>query len=86
VGRFLRHSVYTFSGALAPDGILPGATIAVYVQVLRSPVLEALLHGSPAAGAPKFAAWYKEWNYGTFAEGAIYVRPGGHHVGHRPTL
>jgi len=30
------------------------------------------------------AAWYKEWNYGTFAEGATYIRLGGHHVGHRP--
>jgi len=23
---------------------------------------------------PNFAAWYKEWNYGTFAEGATYIR------------
>jgi len=29
---------------------------------------------------PNFAAWYKEWNYGTFAEGATYIRLGGHHV------
>jgi len=29
---------------------------------------------------------YKEWNYRTFAEGATYMRPGGHHVGHRPTF
>jgi len=42
--------LYTFSGALAPDGILPGAIFTVYVQVLRSAVLAALLHGSPAAG------------------------------------
>jgi len=41
---------------------------------------------SSSGRQPKFAAWYKEWNYGTFAEGAIYIRPGGHHVGHRPTL
>jgi len=33
---------------------------------------------------PNFAAWYREWNYGTFAEGATYIRLGGHHVGHRP--
>jgi len=30
------------------------------------------------------AAWYKEWDYGTFTEGATYIRLGGHHVGHRP--
>jgi len=41
---------------------------------------------SSSGRQPKFAAWYKEWNYGTFAKGAIYIRPGGHHVGHRPAL
>ena len=30
--------------------------------------------------------WYKEWNYGTFAEGATYIRLRGHHVGHRPAF
>jgi len=35
---------------------------------------------------PNFATWYKEWNYGTFAEGATYIRLGDHHVRHRPTL
>ena len=35
---------------------------------------------------PKFAAWDKEWNYGTSAEGATYIRHGGHHVYHRPTF
>jgi len=35
---------------------------------------------------PKFGAWDKEWNYGTFAEGATYIRQGGHYVWHRPTF
>ena len=35
---------------------------------------------------PNFAAWYKEWRYRTFAEGATYIRLGGHHIGHRPTF
>jgi len=35
---------------------------------------------------PKFAAWHKEWNYRTFAEGATYIRQGGHHVGQLPTF
>jgi len=30
--------------------------------------------------------WYKEWNYGTFAEGVTYIQLGGHHVGHRRTF
>jgi len=61
---------------------------SLYVQVLRSPVLAALLHGTPAAGGtqPNYAAWYTEWNYVTFAEGANYIWLGGHHVRHRPTF
>jgi len=35
---------------------------------------------------PNFAAWYKEWNYRTFADSATYIRQGGHHVGHQPTF
>jgi len=41
---------------------------SLYIQVLYSPVLAALRH------QPNFAAWYKEWNYWTFAEGATYIR------------
>jgi len=41
---------------------------------------------SSSGRQPNFAAWYKEWNYGTFADGATYIRQGGHHVGHRPTF
>jgi len=39
---------------------------------------------SSSGHQPNFAAWYKEWNYGTSAEGATYIRQDGHHVGHRP--
>jgi len=56
------------------------------VQVLPSPILAALLHGTPAAGVSQTAAWYKKWDYGTFADGATYVWLGGHQVGHRPTF
>jgi len=41
---------------------------------------------SSSGRQPNFVAWYKEWNYGTFADGAAYIRLGGHHVGHRPTF
>jgi len=41
---------------------------------------------SSSGPQPNFAAWYKEWNYGTFVEGATYIRLCGHHVGHRPTF
>jgi len=59
---------------------------SLYVQVLHSPILAALLHGTPTAGISQTEARYKEWNYGPFSEGAAYIRLGGHHVGHRPTF
>ena len=37
-------------------------------------------------GQPNFAALYKEWSYGTFAEGTTYIRLGDHHFVHRPTF
>jgi len=37
------------------------------VQALHSPVLATLLHSTRAVGLSQTAAWYKEWNYGTFA-------------------
>jgi len=51
-GRLLgRYTIYTFLVTVAPDGILAGAKFTLgYVQVLRSPILAALLHGTPAAG------------------------------------
>jgi len=38
---------------------------------------------SSSGRQPNFAAWYKEWNYRTFSEGAsaTYIQQGGHHVG-----
>ena len=58
------------------------------VQVLRSPILAALLHDTPAAVVSQTLrrGTHKEWNYGAFAEGATYIRLGGHHVGDRPTF
>jgi len=40
---------------------------SVCIQVLHYPILAALLHGTRAVGISQFMAWYKEWNYGTFA-------------------
>ena len=41
------YTIYTFLGAFAPDEILKNS---LCVQVLRSHILAALLHGTPAAG------------------------------------
>jgi len=59
---------------------------SLYVQALRCPILEALLHSTPAAGISQTVAWYTEWNYGTFTEGATFIRLGTHDVGFRPTF
>jgi len=58
------------------------------VQVLRSPILAALLHGTPAAGVSQTLRrgtrnWITERLH---AEGATCIRLGGHDVGHRPTF
>jgi len=34
-------------------------------------MLAVLLHSTPAVGVSQTSAWYKEWNYGTFAEGTF---------------
>ena len=57
------------------------------VQVLPSPILAALLHGTPAAGLSQtLRRGTRKWNYGTFADGAPYIPLGCHDVGHRPTF
>ena len=56
------------------------------VHVLHSPVLAVLLHGTPTAGSAKLCGVVQGMELRNFAEGATYVRLGGHHVGHRPTF
>jgi len=82
----LARYIYIFAGS-CPLTEFCQVQSSLYDQVLRSLLLAALLHGTPCSGRqPNFAAWYKEWNYGTFAEVATYIRLGGHHVGHQPTF
>jgi len=69
----LIHHIYTFGGSCSLTEFCRVQNF-LYVKVLRSPILAALLHSSPAAGVSQTAVWYKEWNYGTFAEGATYIR------------
>ena len=63
---------YTLSGALAPW------QNSLYVQVWRSPILAALLQGTPAVGTSETL---RRW-----ANGAKYIRQGSRHVGPRPTF
>jgi len=73
-------------GALAPDRIFPGATFTLRLSFAFFYIGSVTAGHSSSGRQPNFAAWYKEWNYGTFAEGATYIRQGGHHVEHQPTF
>jgi len=81
----LAHYIYIF-GALARDGISPGAKFTLRPSLAFSYIGSVTARRSSSGRQPNFAAWYTEWNYGTFAEGATYMRLGGHYVGHRPTF
>jgi len=82
-GRLLGwYTIYTFWGLLSPDGILPGANFTLRPSLAFSYIGNVTARQSSSGRQPNFAAWYKEWNYETFAEGATYVRLSGHHVGH----
>ena len=43
-------TIYTFWRLLPRNGIVPGAKVSLCVQVLRSSILAALLHGTRAVG------------------------------------
>jgi len=86
-GRLLAGTLYIHFWGLLPLTEFCHVQNSLYVQVLRSRILAPLLHGTPAASLSQtFAAWYKEWNCGTFADGTVCIRLGVRHVGHRPTL
>ena len=65
---------------LPPDGILPAAKFTLHSSLAFSYIGSVTARHSSSGRQPNFVAWYKEWNYGTFA------RLGGHHVGHRSTF
>jgi len=81
----LVHYIY-FSGALAPNGILPGAKFTLRPSLAFSYIGSVTVRHSSSDRQPNFVAWYKEWNFrnGTFAEGATYIRQGDYHFGHWP--
>jgi len=76
----------TFWGLLRPDGISSGAKFTLRPSLAFSYTASITAWHCSSAREPNFAAWYTEWNYGTFADGTTYIQLGGHHVGHRPTF
>jgi len=74
-GRLLGcYIIYTFSGAVAPNRILPGAKFTLRPSLGFSYIGSVTARHCSSVRQPNFAAWYKEWNYRTFAEGATYGR------------
>jgi len=81
------YTIYIqFWGLLAPDGILARAKFTLRPSLAFSYIGNVTARHSSSGPQPNFAAWYKEWNYGTLADGATYIRLSGHHVGHQPTF
>ena len=75
-----------FWGLLPRDRILPRAKFTLRPSLAFSYIDSVTAWHSSSRPQPNFAAWYKEWNYGTFAEGATYIQLGDHHAGHQPTF
>ena len=77
-----------FWGLLPPYGIFFPVQNSHYVHqsLAFSYIGNVTAWHSSSGPQPNFAAWCKEWNYRTFAQGTTYIRLGGHHVGHRPTF
>jgi len=76
--------IYIFWGSCPLTEFYPVQN-SLYVQVLRSPILAALLHGIQQWALAKLCGVVLGMELRTFAEGATYIRLGGNHVGHRPT-
>ena len=79
-------TMYTFSGAFACRNFARCKLYYASKSCVLLCIGSVTAQHSSRGHQPDFAAWYKKWNYGTFTEGATYIRLGGHHVGHRPTF
>jgi len=79
------HNIYIFRGCCLWQNF---ATCNIHYTHKSSYIGSVTARHFSSGRQPNFAAWCKEWNYGTFAQGATYrpIRLGGHHVGHRPAL
>jgi len=66
----LVHYTYTVGGC-CPDGILPWAkfTLRPSLAFSYTGTVSVTTRHSSSGPKPNFVAWYKEWNYGTLAEG-----------------
>jgi len=86
---WLASPVHTFSGALAPEGILSGAKFTLRPSLVFFYIGSVIARHWSSGRQPNFAAWYKEWTELSllviFNRGRHLYSQGGHHVGH-PTF
>ena len=71
-------TLYTFSGAVAPDGILPSAKFTLRPSFAFSYIGSVTPRHSSSGRQPNFAAWYKEWASHIFGWTAITLGIGAH--------
>jgi len=85
LSRLLGWYTYIF-GVIDTKGILPAAKFTLHPSLAFFYIGSVTARHSSSGHQPNFVAWYKEWNYGTYADGITYIDLGGHHVGHRRAL
>jgi len=81
----LVRCIYIFGGCCPLTELCPVQN-SLYVQVLHSPMLAALLHCTPAAGVNRTLRRGTRNGITGLSQRAPPIRLGGHHVGHQPTF
>ena len=56
------------------DGILPGAKFSLRPSPAFSYIGSVTVRHYSSGRQLNFAAWYNEWSYTTFADGATYIQ------------
>ena len=75
-----------FRRLLPPHGILPGAKFTLRPSLAFSYIGSVTARHSSSRRQPNLAAWYKEWNYVTFAQTAPPIFGWAAITWHRPTF
>jgi len=70
----LVHYIYIFGGSCPLTGFCQLQNSFCVPSLVFSYIGSVTAWHSSSGRQPKFAAWYKEWNYGTFADSATYIR------------
>jgi len=75
---FWAGTLYIHFWGLLPLKEFPAGKFTLHPSLAFCYIGSVTAWHSSSGRQPNFVAWYKEWNYGTFTEGATYIRLGGH--------